>query len=511
MSGNVFARSRLPFLAALPAVGLIGLLVGLALRPGSSATPSSSPGAASLSAISSAAPTPFRSAAPNVAPSARPASPLGPCNLPAELPAPDAPIAAPRTHGRNVAMLFTSYLYERSPGGRLFAQDSDAKYGLWLAPPRATQAELLVATDGGAILPLGLSSAGDTAAVWYLPEARAWGEPACLGGIYLLSTSDGTSRLVLERDWRVVLDDSSPGRPNDQVGLVWPAGQTETYDTVVHRLPEASFSADGRSVAFVERDLITVIGPGKVPRMETNAGECSSWAWSPSGARFVAGCEEMTSAWSIDVGEGYGEESYPLPLPKRDGLSRNWEQWPAATIGFLPSGDIRLVRFYGFATGCEGPPGPDESPCSIPRPAWSTTTIEPISGQLRSRVTEVEFLVDVDEVGRDARLSTDGSWVYIRTSRSYSATSSPARARTIAPGTGEIVEVQRLGDALGRSLDGRLLFDTTTDRQRDLVVIRSLARTGTIREVGSISWPEGADTDAVIISTFGLAVSWLPS
>jgi hypothetical protein len=509
MSANVTARSRLPFLAAVAALGLIGLLVGLALRPGSSSTPSSPPGAASLGAVSSAAPTPFRSAGPDVSPSEPPGSPLGPCRLPVELPVPEAPIAAPRTEGRNVAMLFTSYLYERSPEGRLFAQDSDAKYGLWFAPPRAAEARLLVATDGGVVLPLGLSSSGDTAAVWYLPEWRAWGEPTCLGGIYLLSTADGTGRLVLERDWRVVLDDSSPGRPNDRVGQFWPAGQTETHETVVHRLPEASFSADGRSVALVDRDLITVIGPGKVPRMETHAGECSSWGWSPSGATFVAGCEEMTSAWTIDVGQGFGEEFYPLPLPKLDAF-RNWEQWPAAAIGFLPSGEIRLVRFYGFATGCEGPPE-GQPPCFIPRPAWSATTIEPISGQMRSRVTEVEFLVDVDEVGRDARLSADGSWVYIRTSRSYSATSTPARARTISPGSGEIVEIQRLGEPVGRSFDGRLLFETRADREQDLVLVRSLNRTGAIRQVGTIAWPEGVDADTAIIRTFGLVVSWLPN
>jgi hypothetical protein len=62
MSPNVIARSRLPVLASLLAVGLIGLLVGLALQPGGSASPSLPPGATSIGSLSSAAPTPFRSA-----------------------------------------------------------------------------------------------------------------------------------------------------------------------------------------------------------------------------------------------------------------------------------------------------------------------------------------------------------------------------------------------------------------------------------------------------------------
>jgi len=503
MSRSRALRPRLVDLAALSVVALTGVLVGLSIQATTTSKPIESPGASSVAAQPSPARTPVSQRPTPEAPAA--------CDLPEHLPTPPVTVAAPRVTAPKVGIVFTSYLYERSPGGRLFAQDSDARYGLWYASPGATEATLLVAAEGGVVLPLGLSPAGDNAAVWYLPELRDWDEPPCQGGIYLMSTLDGTSRLLLGRDWREVLDETSPGRPTDTVGLFWPAGQTPSNETVVHRLPEASFSADGRSVALVERDAITVIGPDADAPARRHDGQCSTWAWSSSGAIFGAGCEQMTSAWTINVGKGYGEEFYPLPLPERDRLPRGWEQWPAATIAFLPGGDIRLVRFYGFATGCEGPPGPDQPPCSIPRPAWSSTTIEPISGRSRSRVTEVEFLVDVDEVGRDARLSADGSWVYIRTSRSYSATSSPAKARTISLGSGEIVEIQRLGDPVGASIDGRLLFDTRADRQQDLVVVRSLDRTGTIREVGSIAWPEGVDADAAIIRTIGLAVSWLPN
>jgi hypothetical protein len=101
--------------------------------------------------------------------------------------------------------------------------------------------------------------------------------------------------------------------------------------------------------------------------------------------------------------------------------------------------------------------------------------------------------------------------VYIRTSRSYSATSSHARARTISLSSDEIFEIRRLGDPVGRSSDGRLLFDSTVDRDPDLILVRSLDRTGRIREVGSIAWPEGVDADEAVIRTIGLVVSWLPS
>lgn len=490
-------------LAALSAVAFAGLLVGLSLRPGAGPTPSRSPGSSQVTVDTSTRPTPGRSAAPTPVPTPWPI-PVDPCDLPEQLPAPPLPVAAPRVEARSVAVVFSSYLYERSPGGRLFAQDSDPRYGLWFAAPGAIEARLLVAaTERGAVLPLGLSPRGETVAVWYLPESREWGAPACLGGIYLMSTADRTSRLVMERDWRAILDDDYPTSVDDRLGPFWPAGQTQDFDTVVHRLPEVAISANGRSVALVEHDLITVIGPGRDGLVRQHAGRCTSWAWSPRGARFVAGCEHMTSAWTIDVGLGYDEDFHPLPLPGGEDLSKGWERWWAATIGYTVGGDIRVVRFFGFATGCEGPV---DSGCYIPPPFWTETRIEPYATGQRSRVAEADFLTDVHEIGRDARLSADASWVYIRTYGSYTGART-TRARAIDIESGEIVEVRRLGEPVGTSLDGRLLFESRLDEERDLVVVRSLDRSGTAREVATIAWPEGAGTDDPIIDTFGLAVA----
>ena len=491
--------------AALSSVAIAGLLIGLMLGPASRSASLASPGASVIAARRSPTSTSRPVAGPSVRPSQpgeSPPVPPGPCAVPAQLPAPPAAIAAPRVQARNLAVVFASFLYDQSPDGRLLAQDTDARHGLWFAAPGATEARLLVAVEaGGAVLPLGLSRSGDEVAVWYMPESRVWGGPACPTGIYVLSTRDGTSRLVIQRDWRVVLDDSRPIGPLDRTGPTWPAGQTASFDTIVHRLPTASFSANGRSVALIEQGAITVKGPGKNAIVTRHTAECSSWAWSPSGATLVAGCDQMTSAWTIDVGEGYGEEFYPLPLPDREGLFRNWDQWPASTIGLTRAGDIRLVRFYGFATGCEGPA---DSGCFIPRPAWSVQTIDPASGAVRSRYTELDFLSDVNEVGQDARLAADASWVYIR---GYYGD----RARVVSVGSGETVVTRRLGDSAGESADGRLLFDARVDHDRAVVLVRSLDRAGTIREVGTIAWPEGAVTSEPVIATFGLEVAWVRS
>jgi hypothetical protein len=495
MSPDRATRPRIVDLVALSVVALTGVLVGLYVQPTSPPNPIASPGASTAAAGPSPAPTPRRSAGPNDDPPALGPtdSPLVPCDVPEHLPGPPGQPAAPRIQGRNVAMLFSSPLYRQDVDGSVYARRGrDAAFGVWFAPPGAKAARLLVAAEGGAVLPLALSPAGDAAAVWYLPARRDFDDPACPTGIYLVSTTDGSSRLILEGDWAAANSDG-PDRPTTGLGQTWTDQRTRSGSPRFFRLPVASFSANGRNVALVNDEGITVWRPGRYSPVRHLPGHCSTWGWAPERAVFVAGCQEVTSLWRLDVASGFGEDIYPLPLPREQAEFRHWNQWPASTVGVTPRGDIRVVRFYGFATGCE------VEDCFIPSPAWSVTTIDPITGESRSRVTEIDVLTSIIQIGRDARLSADASWVYVR---DYGDSS-----RVVSIDSGVIVKTRRLGEAVGASSDGRFLFGSGISRDREVVVVRSLDRTGTRREVATIAWPQGVDVPNPVIDVMGLAIS----
>lgn len=389
-------------------------------------------------------------------------------------------------------MLFASSLYRGEDGSVYARRRHDEATGLWFAPPGTDTARLLVAADGGAVLPLGLSPTGAMAAVWYLAARRDLEDPPCPTGIYLLSTNDGTSRLILEGEWASDTTDG-PGRLTSSLAPEWTDQRTSTGSPRFFRLPIASFSANGRSVALIDDEGINLVRPRRYEPILRLPGQCTSWAWAPKSPAFVAGCQEMTSAWTYDAIKDLGEDIHPLPLPEgQDTPFRHWEQWSASTIGYTDQGAIRVVRFYGFATGCE------VERCSIPPLAWSVTTIDPSSGAQRSRVHEIDFLTSVDRIGRDSRISADASWVYVE---DYGG-----GARVVSIDTGAIATSRRLGDPVGSSSDGRFLYGSGIDRERDVVVVWSLDPTGTRREVATIEWPRGVDVADAVIDVQGLLV-----
>ena len=390
-------------------------------------------------------------------------------------------------------MLFTSSLYRSEVGGVYARRGRDAAFGLWFAPPGANAARLLVAADGGAVLPLGLSPRGDKAAVWYLPARRDLEDPPCPTGIYLLSTIDGSSKLILEGDWARATTDG-PGRMTTGLARDWMDQRTRGGSPRFFRLPIASFSANGRSVALIDDEGIDLVRPRGYEPILRLPGQCTSWAWAQKGGAFVAGCQEMTSAWTYEAIEDLGEDIHPLPLPEgQDTPFRHWEQWNAATIGYTARGRIRVVRFYGFPTGCESPG------CVLPPLEWSVTTIDPYSGAQRSRVHEIDFLTWVNRIGADVRLSADATWVYVQ---DYGG-----GARVVSIDSGEILKSRRLGAPVGGSRDGRFLYGSRDDDQEAQVVVRSLDRTGTTREVATIAWPEGVDVPARVIDVLGLVIA----
>jgi hypothetical protein len=172
----------------------------------------------------------------------------------------------------------------------------------------------------------------------------------------------------------------------------------------------------------------------------------------------------MTSAWYVNMDEGESPERFALPLPEGEGLTSGWEQERAATIGITRDGRVRLARFYGFATGCE------TRDCSIPSPAWSLTTIDPVTLGTASQSSEVGFLVDADSSYWDTRLSPDATWIYARLYE-------PDGASAIRIGTGEIRAAPRIQVPPAHRSKARccsLACQVTTPRRRSSA--RSIAR-----------------------------------
>ena len=353
-------------------------------------------------------------------------------------------------------MLFTSYLYERVRGDSLAITGG---VGLWHVKAGTETARLLLDATDGMVLPLAISPNGDKAVVWWLPERRDEAEPPCDDGIYRLSLADGSSRLLASGDW----------------------SQSDENDP-----PTAAFSANGRFLSLVDSTGIRLYkSGGRLQRQHD--GPCHDWAWAPSGAVFVAGCEDMTSAWLVRAGGGYAPESYALPLPKDLDLP-SWWQGPGRMIGLTRDRDIRVVRFYGFATGCESPG------CVIPPPAWAATTLDPAT---RNQTLETKI---VDFIVWDARLSPDATWVYDR----YPGNG----ARVVNVESGEVIRVRSLGTPVGGSINRSLLFGSRLDRASRSVLVSSLDRTGTTREVATITWPElEHPTEYPVILVDGLQVT----
>ena len=489
-------------IALTGALIVIALLVGLTARPAPLASTLSASPATANGPSPSAAGTPSPTGTPATDPS--PAPPADLCRLPEQLPpavSPDAPIVAPRVEAQGVAMLFTSWLYERNAAGAIIARDetdipdADWAVGLWQVPAGGTTPRLLHAPGGGMVLPLAVTRDGRSAAVWWLPQRRAEGEPPCEGAIYLVSLADGSSRLLVRGDWEIDTSDGSEGQ-DWPAGTLW--GDPWTGDNTPRRylLPAVTFSGDGEHVAVVADRKISLYRVVEGGPVREHLGSCTDWAWSFSGARFVAACEGATSAWIVDASEGAAPESIALPAPDLELTPPGWEVQTTATIGWTKDGDVRIVRFYGYATGCE------VVDCFIPPPAYSVTTIDLATLGATSVAKEVDFLVISEPSYWDTRLSPDGTWAY---------------ARTYEPGDGRVLDLAVGGVhaapaffGVGFSSDAARLYFLSGEADAlgaGPVVVASVGRGGVVRTDATLRLPEGATARDDILLVAGLQVT----
>ena len=460
MSIAPFARSRAALIGAaalIVAAFIVGL--GLGTRPAAvTALATASPSAIATDPTLAPDPTPTRTPRPTATPAPTP-TPPPPCDLPDRLPPPGDTAAAPIVDGPPVSALFTAPLYRRNQAGELVARDNlaeDWADGLWYVPPRA-DLRLLTSNEVGLMRVLAMSPDGRTAAIWWLPARRAFGDQACLAGIYVVSLPDGDSSALLFGDWSSTSD--------------------EEAQSIDYRPPAVAFSANGEHVALVEPTSITILTPAADRAPIVHAGMCPRWAWSATGATFVAGCDDMTSAWV--VGPDGDQQSVAIPYPP---AAREYFDDPedGRDIGLTSDGRIRVVRFHGFATGCES------ENCTLPAVGYSMTTINPATGDAVHRTHELEHIY-ASISDRGSWLAADASWVYspTETSRSYVIDFESARIRR-----GPI-----LGDVIGASPDGTLLYGIERSAGLRMTVV-ALDAAGDTHDLLAVSHP----ADAVVWS-----------
>lgn len=487
--------STRPSLLAFAAVALVALLTGLAL--GSRPTTSVVTGTAVPSG--SAAPLPSTAATPTPTPTltptpsrATPAPTQSTCNLPPQLPLLQDASVTPAIDVGDLAVVFASHLYAATPGGPAVRDQPDDQWamGLWIVAPGSNQARLLPAPANGMVLPLALSPTGDHAAIWWMPQRRGLGETSCEGGIYILTIATGRTDLVARGYWTVEPDGEGSVDTWD-----WRDPHTGASDPRSYDLPEAAFSSDGRYLALADGNEIAVYAPGAARPTARHSGDCTEWAWSPVGSILVAGCESMTTAWHVDVGEGLAEVRVALPPSPFAVQHPGWEESHGQSIGLTRDGRILVARFYGYPTGCEDPD------CVIPPTAYGVTTIDPTTGAATHRTTEIDFIVTYEN-DDSTWLSADASWVYAILADERGA--AVARIRTGALPIPTRLRTVPLGTVAGASPDGSTLYGWRADEDVVVVVLDS---TGRGRDVGVIGHPNGVISEEPLIATFGLLVA----
>jgi hypothetical protein len=472
-------------------VAVIGLAIGLpvlaiAWRPAALlSTPSPGP-SSGVAAAGSAVPSDSPSPRPTIAPDAS-VGPIGvTCDLPEALPLPSLQDVTPRVSTQRT-LLFASPLYRRDGDTIVVARDDpegDWAMGLWLVSPGA-QPRLVLEPGAGMALPLALSADGLSAAIWWLPARRNADEEPCAAGVYRLSIASGRADLLTTIDQVYQEGDERPYDASLWTDPTSGVGQQLTYEP-----PRASFSADSAHLAIIERDRIRIFDrePGTLPA--EHAGGCPISAWSPAGATFVAGCEDGTSAWYARLGEGFAPTSIALPLPHGASGGPDWEAGDGRAIGLTTDGRIRVARFYGFATGCEGPEA-----CHIPPLGYSITTIVPATLETVDRVGLVEFLAGSYEPGGSTRFAVGATWLYV---------SADDGARTLDGGSGRISIAKPIGIGVGLAADGSAVFGTSIDVPRARVVVHGVHALGVRTAEALLSWPLGAATTAPVIEVLWL-------
>jgi hypothetical protein len=358
--------------------------------------------------------------------------------------------------------------------------DSRGNQAIWLRQAGAADLRLLATNLDGSVVPIALSPDGRTAAVWWLPEDRAVDDLPCTQGVYLLTTDEGSSRLVASGDASWVDSDSE----------------------VRYRIPEAGFSSDGRWLAVVARDRITIVDvDAEEPPIE-HVGSCQSWAWEPAKAWFVAGCDDMTTAWAVAPYAANGRESIALPLPSGDGFSCADNSPWGQSIGLTQAGGIRVVRFFANPAGS----------CSDGALRYAVTTWTWPNWTTQWGIVDFALNGGFDDQGQytpTTRLSAGATWVY-----APRVLSPPNNARVVNLSTGEVTSIARIGDPVGAPADTKLMYGARVDADSQSVILWSLSGAGVRRQLATIAWPEGMAPGPIgsapsVIPVFG--VQFVPS
>jgi hypothetical protein len=453
------------------AVGVVVVLATSGLGP-TAAVPTATPGTASYPlATSSTLPG-------DVTPAPSPAGTSDACGLPAVLPTPEPPTAAPSISLSTAALVFSSYLLA-GDANRIVARDQTKgswAVGLWFVAQGTDEAQLLAAPENGMVLPLAIAPAGDLVAAWWLPEHRTPEEPACTSAIYLVPVDGGPSQVVARGDWTV-----DPDSVND---VTWTDPTFGAGAPRAFKLPQALFSADGRFLALHEKDGITVHDRTGA-QVGSRIGVCPAINWSATGARFVAGCDEFTAAWLFDATARSGRE-LPISPPPESKVQSGWESTGARGIAWLDADRIEAVRFYPLPSGCTGPL------CEMPPPAYAVTTMDAVTGAGKTIADELDFFVET------SRVSPNGTWAYAQTF--------DGPGWTMALPFGALAELKRPGTFVNGASDGSLLFSTRVLAD-DSIRVFSISATGATRPVATIGWPAGTTSTDPVIWLGGLSAA----
>lgn len=478
-------------LIALAVLGVVVVLLVATYKP-LPVEPAASGDASQAVAATSPAPSAPTTPRPTTTPTARvtPMPTQGACDLPASLPTDAISGAAPKVEGGAGSILFASPTYLTGGATPIVADDPSRAWetGLWFVPGPGAAPNLITAAGPGMVIPLALAPTGKVAAVWWWPERRGDSDVPCEQGIYAINLTGPGSWLVARGDW--TFQENPDGSAEDPT---WEDPTQNRSLPLRFRPPEASFSADGDLLALADGDVIEVYRTAFPAESVRHVGSCPTWGWAAGSTRFVAGCEDMTSAWLVYLvccDAGLETRSIPIPKPPIDtSFGADWELRTNRAIGITRDGDIRIARTYGFATGCEGP-----DPCHIPPPAWAVTTIDWDTGSAVHGGADVDFLFD-----DAARLSADSSWLY---GTVYG--DDPQHSVTVDLSTGVVRRIGQIGTYVGATADGSTLYGVPDLDSPNLVVRAASVRSTT--DVVTISWPDGAVAQSEGIYVVGLWV-----
>jgi hypothetical protein len=236
-------------------------------------------------------------------------------------------------------------------------------------------------------------------------------------------------------------------------------------------------------IAVIEDAAIWFVrGDGVYPYR--HAGHGRDWAWAPAGATFVAGCDGMTTAWYVNVGEGYAPDSLALPLPEHAGWGTDWARGDASNIGMDDAGRIVVSRFFGVPTGCE------YEECTIPDYGYSVTTVQPGTGAAEHRVKVASFIADFSGAGSHM---VGTAWVH---SDGYEQDANILDLASLS-----LRPSVRLVEYVGEAVDGSAVYGARADDATRATIVFAINAQGQAAPLASMTHPGGVVAD---VATYGI-------